>query len=364
MPYKKCVLPEYPVLEDMWDKIKNDSRPIVIYGMGNGADKLFDRLGTLGVTPADIFASDGFVRGHSFRGMRVKSFSEIKAEYPDFLILLSFASNREDVVDMLFEIDQKYDMLVPDMPIAGVCEYFDKDFYNSHFEEILSAYDSLADEDSKNAYSSIIRYKLSGRIEFLRDCYSTKDELYSLVGNEKNERVLDLGAYNGDTFKEALQYFNNLRRAVLLEPDPKNFKRLTKFADTVMSVDISLINSAVFDKVGDGVMMSSGNRNSTITATSSFVHKDEEISLVTVDSLGEPFDYIKYDVEGAEYEALLGSDNTIKASYPTLLVSAYHRSRDIFFLVNYLYKRYPEYRIYLRRLRCIPAWEVDVILKK
>ncbi len=362
MPYKKSDLPTYPVNEDVWSNIKNETRPIVIYGMGNGADKLFDRLSSMGVTPADIFASDGFVRGHSFRGMRVKSFSEIKEAYTDFVILLSFASNREEVVDMLFQMDENYDMYVPDMPIAGVDEYFDKDYYNTHYEQIVRAYSSLCDEDSKNAFSSIIRYKLSGRISYLRDCYSTKDELYSLIPTTDIYSYLDLGAYNGDTMREALQYFPRLRRAVLVEPDGKNYKRLRKYVDTLSGVEAVTLNSAVYSAVGDGVMKTSGNRNSTISSTSSYVHKDEEVSLITVDSLNEKFDYIKYDVEGTEYEALIGSDLTVENGHPTLLVSLYHRSRDIFFLINFLNSKYPEYKMYLRRLRCIPAWEVDLIL--
>ena len=156
MPYLIFPLPAYPLETDMWTELKNESRPIVVYGMGNGADKLFDRLSVYGITVSDVFASDGFVRGHSFRGYRVKSFSEIKADYQDFVILLSFASNRKDVIDMLAEIDASYDMYVPDMPVAGVEEYFDKDFYNKNYSEIISAYDSLADEESRCIFSSVI----------------------------------------------------------------------------------------------------------------------------------------------------------------------------------------------------------------
>ena len=128
MPYINYSLPTYPLKNDMWEELRSESRPIVIYGMGNGADKLFDRLAKFNIKVSDVFASDGFVRGHSFRGFLVKSFSEIKATYGDFVILLSFASNRSEVIDMLAEINESYDMYVPDMPVAGVEEYFDKDF--------------------------------------------------------------------------------------------------------------------------------------------------------------------------------------------------------------------------------------------
>ena len=102
---KKINLPEYPLEKDMWDMLKEEKRPIVIYGMGNGADKLISRFQLLGIKYADIFASDGFVRGHSFHGTRVKSFTEITETYKDFVIALSFASRQPDVLDMLKKMD-------------------------------------------------------------------------------------------------------------------------------------------------------------------------------------------------------------------------------------------------------------------
>ena len=71
--------------------------------------------------------------------------------------------------------------------------------------------------------------------------------------------------------------------------------------------------------------------------------------------------YIKYDVEGAEREALLGSLETIKKSRPALLVSIYHRSRDIFSLQELVGEISSGYRFYVRRLYSIPAWELNLI---
>ena len=81
-------------------------------------------------------------------------------------------------------------------------------------------------------------------------------------------------------------------------------------------------------------------------------------------TLHEKIDYIKYDVEGAEREALEGSREVILRDNPCLLVSLYHRSRDIFELINYIKDEYPQYSLYLRRLRCLPAWEIDLICVK
>ena len=132
MPYTDFNLPSYPCTCDMWDALCIEHRPIVVYGMGNGADKLIRRFEKYGIEISDFFASDGFVRGHSFHGKKVKSFSEIKEEYEDFIIVLSFASNRSEVIEMLSDINSKYEIVVPDMPVAGEDEYFDREFFNSH----------------------------------------------------------------------------------------------------------------------------------------------------------------------------------------------------------------------------------------
>ena len=112
-----------------------------------------------------------------------------------------------------------------------------------------------------------------------------------------------------------------------------------------------------------GQFFGSGNRNSTAVATASFENKESEVSFRSVDSIADDrIDYIKYDVEGAEREALDGSHLTVERYHPSLLISVYHRSRDIFELPLLMAKRYAGYRFYLRRLKCLPAWEIDLIL--
>ena len=361
MLFELSRLPEYPLAEDMWDQLRREERPILVYGMGNGADKLFKRLSEYGVTVSDVFASDGFVRGHSYNGFRVRSFSEVKEIYPDFVILLSFASHREEVLSLLSDMDESYDMYIPDMPVAGEEEYFDREFYNLHYNEIVEAYESLADIKSKEFFANIINYKLSGRMCFLEAAYSEKGDKYTLFDRKGIKCALDLGAYNGDTAREMISVFDNLSEIHALEADPKTFKRLLKYKEGETRVEISAYNMAVFDECKDGVFTSSGNRNSSVSSTASFEARETSVRLVTVDSLGLNPDYIKYDVEGAELEALKGARETIEKYRPVLSVSAYHRSRDIFSLLSYVLENHPFYKVYLRRTRCVPAWEIDLI---
>ena len=55
--------------ETLWQYLKKQTRPIVLYGMGNGADAILDRLDRLDIPVNAVFASDEFVRGQVFRGV-------------------------------------------------------------------------------------------------------------------------------------------------------------------------------------------------------------------------------------------------------------------------------------------------------
>ena len=156
-----------------------------------------------------------------------------------------------------------------------------------------------------------------------------------------------------------------VKKIYALEPDRRNYKKLVKYSEAESDVEVITINAAAWSDNGDGVFFGSGNRNSTAVATASFEHSDEQVKMLSIDNLDSgKIDYIKYDVEGAEAEALFGSKNTILTHSPALLVSLYHRSRDIFALVNYIRNNYSDYSLYLRRLRCLPAWEIDLICIK
>ena len=361
MPHKTYKLPEYPIKSDVWDNLAREERPIVVYGMGNGADKLFERLDKYGVKISDVFASDGFVRGHSFRGFKVLSFSEIKEKYAEFVILLSFASNRIEVIEMIKNINREYELYVPDMPVASA-QYFDREFYNSNYTSILDAYNALADDESRNVFSAMVNYKLTGRLDYLLECYCSTDEIYALMPKSISVAI-DAGAYNGDTVRELIAYRNSVNKIYAIEPDARNYKKLLRFVtENEQLCEILPINAAVWDSDCEGSFKGSGNRNSSVSSTASYENRKEAIPLVKLDSITrERIDYIKYDVEGAETEALYGSADIISGYRPSLLVSAYHKSEDIYSLVNLIAEKYPFYDLYMRKTLCFPAWEIAII---
>ena len=141
--------------KNLWVYLKNTTLPIVIYGMGNGADKIIEVLDANGIEVADFFASDGFVRGHSFHGKRVLSFSEVKEKYEKFIILLAFGSSLSDVMARFYDIADHHELYAPDVPVCGG-ELFDADFYLENEDKFAFARSLLADEKSKDITKRLI----------------------------------------------------------------------------------------------------------------------------------------------------------------------------------------------------------------
>ena len=72
-----------------------------------------------GIKISGVFASDEYVRGHSFEGYPVKKLSEVEAEHDDFLVLLCFAAFTPELLQKIFDLHRRHEVLAPDVPVFG-----------------------------------------------------------------------------------------------------------------------------------------------------------------------------------------------------------------------------------------------------
>jgi FkbM family methyltransferase len=77
----------------------------------------------------------------------------------------------------------------------------------------------------------------------------------------------------------------------------------------------------------------------------------------------ETVDFIKFDIEGAEKDALLGAKETIQRHKPTLAVSVYHKNEDILELPKLIKTLYPGYSLYLHGV-CLNYGETILFAQK
>ena len=78
-----------------------------------------------------------------------------------------------------------------------------------------------------------------------------------------------------------------------------------------------------------------------------------------VDSFLSEAHFIKFDVEGAEKEAIEGAERIIREKAPALCISAYHRTEDLFAIPLQVKALQPDYKVYLRHSPYVPAWDTQ-----
>ena len=339
--------------QGLWERLKANSLPVLLYGMGNGADMIIEELEKLNIHFADTFASDGFVRGQLFHGKKVLSLSQAEEKYGEFIILTTFAVHDEKTLEFLKELSKKHRLYSPTVPIAGK-GLFTLDYIAKNEERFDRAYSLLADEKSKKTFLDVLNFKVSGKPEYLFACRSEKDEVYrNILKLSKKESIVDLGAYDGDTIREFLHFTGGeYRRIFAFEPDEKNFKKLAKKTEGMSA--LSLFNLGAWDKKETLHFEKKAGRSSHKSETGVPINFDSVDNVIT-----EPVSFIKMDIEGAEKKALDGAKETIKKYKPKLYVCAYHRNEDFFALPEKILSLNPDYNIFLRHHPYIPAWETN-----
>lgn len=349
---------------DVWTYLKSADKPILMYGTGNGADKILDVFEKYGIRVAEIFTSDDFFRAKEFRGYALKSYSDICKAYPEGIVVLAFAIFRDDMLTRIREISERYEVLAPEVPVFGT-DYFSKETLKEYAEQIKETYSLLADEKSKQVFADILNYRLTGKLAPLFAAETDREEVFeNIIALSDKETYLDLGAYRGDTIEEFLtQTGGKCKGIIALEPDAKNYKKLSEYVDTLEIKDkISLHNLASWDSGKVMTFDGGGGRNSAIGEGKYTVHATDIDSLLETLNGSEQTivpTYVKMDVEGAEHETINGMKALLSTHKPKLIVSAYHRTGDVFTLPGLIKSINPEYRIYLRHHPYVPDWETN-----
>ncbi len=347
---KKCI----------WEKLQDEKRPIFLYGTGNGADKILDVCENFNIKISGVFASSGFVRNRVFRGMPVRSINDIQDEYgDDIVVLLAFGTTLQSVIENINEIARRHTLYIPEVPLYG-CELFDREYLKKHIDEIEECEKLFTDETSRVVFRDMIKFRYTAEPEYLSNVQRPVDMYSSLIDCDTVSKVLDCGAYKGDS---ACDIINALSpdEIICFEPDPKTFVKLSAYAESESRCCVRPMNYAAGGENRSIEFSSSGSRGSGLEGKNKRA-KTADISIRTIDSLETyDFDLIKLDVEGDEDAVLCGAINTLANGRPALSISVYHRTADLFKIPLKIAKLYPDYNFHMRRVPCIPAWDISFL---
>ena len=348
--------------KNVWQRLSESEKPIIMYGMGDGAEKIMAVFDKLGIKPAAFMASDEFVRGQSFLGYQVHKLSEIQEKYGDFIIVVCFGSSLPPVTDRLYELDGQYELYAPDVPVAGE-GLFNEEYLQENADKLQKVKKLLADEQSRKVLDDIISYKLTGDIKLLKGCETPTDEGWSLLKIGKQETSIDLGAYNGDTVDKFLRITNKeFEHIYALEPDRRSFDRMVRRNYALGRGIFHPVNAAAWNEDTILQFRHSGGRSSAAAGGKYGRGRMVPVQAMKVDTLleGSKATLLKFDVEGSEREALEGASETISKYRPKLILSVYHRTEDLLELPLKIHDMYGGYKLYLRHHPYIPAWDVNL----
>ncbi len=340
---------------DLWTYLSKTEKPIWLYGMGDGAEKVMERLEDVGVTPAGVFASDAFARRNNFCGFEVIPYSEAKIKCSEMIVLVCFGTQIPEVIDNIKKISAEQELYIPDVPVYGDGT-FNEAFLNKYLKEVNKVYDILADEQSRFVFNSLIEFKLTGNPESLFASATPYGEVYENIITLSSEEVfLDLGAYKGDTVEDFIKRAGGKYNYIYaVEPDKKIYNKLINATNDIKN--FTALNAAISNTCGTIMFSMKGGRNSSACAGGGV-----ETSSITVDEIAKAHapTFIKFDVEGAENAAINGARNTIFKHKPKMQIAAYHRNEDIFNIPLTVHSIRDDYKIYLRRNPCVPAWDIN-----
>ncbi len=341
-------------LPSLYDTLRSEKRAIFLYGMGNGAEKVYAYLQQHGIDIKGVVASDGFVRGQSFLGFDVISISDASNLHGELCLVLCFGLEGEKS-HFLHELAKKHRILSPNLPVFGdgAC---DKDFILENADKFERVYESLADDLSREIFLSLLKYNTTGDFSYLS---VENGDIAPEIFFDHTLRHIDIGAFDGDTITEFVSHSDKYRDIVAFEPDISTYKRLC--TNTKAFRNILPENAAVCGKDGEIDFASGGSRASHCG------EGDSKIKCVTVDKYcgythikadGTPVGSIKIDAEGMDEEVICGAVNTIYCCKSNICVALYHRAADIIDLPLLLRKHNHRYKFYLRKKEYVPAWDV------
>lgn len=322
--------------------------PAWIYGYGVFGRDLYRRLGAAGARMA------GFVDAHKAGQPSAETGHPIlsPAELPgDALVIQSINNPAFPIRDINAGLRPRCRRLLNPLEAlwwAG-CDLLwatRPGNHTPHLERIVTVAERIAPEDQP-LYAGIWHDRLTGRFDALDSATPCPYFPADLPGIPHELDLVDCGAYDGDVARDALTSGRHLRRWFAFEPDADNFTRLHAWLAGHRSRVGEVITLPAAVGADNTILSFAGG-----LATSSHLSADGTLKVPCLrldDVLAKvPVNYLKFDVEGAEADALRGAAALIRRHRPALAVSIYHRPEDLYALPELIDEIAPGYRMHLR----------------
>lgn len=342
--------------EPVFDAIKASSAPVVLWGAGEIAWYVWAYLRQHGIEPECFCDNDPAKQGTVYIGLPVYSYGALREKYSArggkyCIVVATGIQYREPVFSQLAGAREK-NMVCH---LRGYEVYGEKLTYR-YFRENAAQFEKacslLADERSRQVFVNVLNAKISGDFGLYKESLS-RTEYFDpeVVRLAENEVFLDVGAYKGNAILEFAKLTKGKYDGIIaVEPDDKARSVLEGAiaADGIRKVEIH--RKAAWNKRGLLHFHGGLEGGSRLSESPAGAAPPASLEVEAIDDLlnGRRVTYISMDIEGAERNALLGAEQTIRKWKPRLAVCVYHKREDMFDLLLLIRSLVPQYEFYMR----------------
>jgi FkbM family methyltransferase len=340
-----------------------------VYGASLFGQALADFLSSLGTPPKAIIDANPKKKSHN--GIPIENFSSADFDYslPVFITILGYDGVETSIYSRGFQ--HVYDTYSVFSMFPGALSVLNRCGFLWMQEPRCSQWDDgltyrlesvLSDQKSVELLRKIISYRKSPCL----DNYPVPESypMYTpidvpLLYESDSLRVLDVGAYDGDTYRTMREKFpQKILSYCAIEASPKNVESLRKTIaeQPLASCEVKVVYGAVGLPAGKKLFIHENKSASTVEVIDDNLPNMSVLSgsLVPNVDLSElslsDYNFVKMDIEGADFSALECMRYYISKCRPNMALSVYHNPDDLWKIPLFLFDISNDgYYFYLRQ---------------
>lgn len=333
-----------------FNKIKSKSN-IAIYGAGGRGHRLYElilkRRPDLNIV---CFIDDSVMETKT--NLPIGEYSILSKKYQwDYIFIASI--HIKEIIEKLKPTENL--MLISLTNYEGVDKI---DLINSigiisKTMKILYIFKNLSKNKCRYLYFQLLLLRIWGKggsaKVYLSKLFNAQ-QYFEYINANNIKNAMDAGVYDGYTSIQFIKYFKNLENIYGFDISDESIIK-SKNRDLLDNKIFHLCLYPLSNKIQD-IYISYNHSNPSATKieinpnTSSFKTKSVTIDKF-FDNQNNKLDFIKFDIEGGESNALAGGLNYIQKNRPQLAISIYHSPEDFINIPYYLMRNLTDYKYYI-----------------
>ena len=186
------------------------------------------------------------------------------------------------------------------------------------------------------------------------DWRNNQGQYFDFFEAKENEVFVDCGCFDGSTCYKFAGWCGHkgYEHIYSFEADPVNYEKSRKLLEPLGRCDLYPYGTSDVKKK---VYFAAESFETSCIISEEEAKKSnlegvEQIETIALDDVleGKRITFIKMDIEGAEYEALMGARRLIEENRPRMAISVYHKFEDFITLADLVLSMHSDYKISFR----------------